>query len=106
LIVDNENVLIVETYSYWGKLHNDALSKVKDNFIIPEGDFSLSEKNDYIKNFNMEFLQSANINEFATQKEWSITVFMCIATPVFAFSAYYVGKRFMQGKRKTGKNVE
>jgi hypothetical protein len=68
-VVDNENVLTIETYSYWGKLHNDALSNVKDNFIIPDGVFSLSEKIDYIKNFNMEFLKSTNINEFATQKD-------------------------------------
>ncbi|MDR1554151.1 MAG: hypothetical protein LBS69_11955 [Prevotellaceae bacterium] len=68
-VVDNENVLTVETYSYLGKLHNEGLTNVKNNFNIPEGNFSLSEKIDYIKNFNMEFLKSANINEFATQKD-------------------------------------
>ncbi|MDR2651534.1 MAG: hypothetical protein LBC68_04370 [Prevotellaceae bacterium] len=68
-VVDNENVLTVETYSYWGKLHNEGLSNVKNNFNIPEGDFSLSEKIDYIKNFSMEFLKTTDIKEFCTQED-------------------------------------
>jgi CDP-diglyceride synthetase len=46
------------------------------------------------------------IVNICNQKELFRTVFMCIAIPALAFSAYYIGKRFMRDKRKTGKNVE
>ncbi|MDR2125499.1 MAG: hypothetical protein LBP63_01545 [Prevotellaceae bacterium] len=67
--VDNKDVLTVETYSYWGKLHNEGLTNVKNNFNIPEGNFSLSEKIDYIKNFNMEFLKKSDVNKFVKQED-------------------------------------
>jgi hypothetical protein len=46
------------------------------------------------------------IVNICNQKELFRTVFMCIAIPALAFSAYYTSKRFMRDKRKTGKNVE
>ncbi|MDR2065546.1 MAG: hypothetical protein LBP85_07565 [Prevotellaceae bacterium] len=67
--VNNKDVLTVKTYSYWGKLHNEGLTNVKNNFNIPEGNFSLSEKIDYIKNFNMEFLKKSDVKKFVKQED-------------------------------------